>query len=164
GRYPLQLVSPHSRFSYHTLSDGKDSSINDISEHRVLVDDHYYWVMRMNAEDAAERGVKERALVKIYNDRGAVACAAHLTQRLPQPRRPPRAQARRRSRSWPNSGAAMKKWNLVIDVKKCFGCQSCAVACHDEYYDNDYPGYAASMSKHGQRWIDIRQREKGRFP
>src|SRR4051812_5482906 len=58
----------------------------------------------------------------------------------------------------------MKKWNLVIDVKKCFGCQSCAVACHDEYYGNDYPGYAASMPKHGQRWIDIRQREKGRFP
>jgi Fe-S-cluster-containing dehydrogenase component len=52
----------------------------------------------------------------------------------------------------------------VIDVAKCFGCNACAVACHDEYYDNDFPGYAASMAKHGQRWIDILQREKGQAP
>ncbi|MBI3044515.1 MAG: oxidoreductase [Betaproteobacteria bacterium] len=58
----------------------------------------------------------------------------------------------------------MKKWNLVIDVKKCFGCEACAVTCHDEYHDNEFPGYAASMAKHGQRWIDVLQREKGRFP
>jgi len=58
----------------------------------------------------------------------------------------------------------MKKWNLVIDVAKCFGCNACAVACHDEYYGNEHPGYAASMAKHGQRWIDIVQREKGQAP
>ncbi len=58
----------------------------------------------------------------------------------------------------------MQRWNLVIDVKKCFGCQACAVACHDEYHDNEHAGVSASMAKHGQRWIDIRQREKGRFP
>jgi Fe-S-cluster-containing dehydrogenase component len=58
----------------------------------------------------------------------------------------------------------MKKWNLVIDVPKCFGCQACAVACHDEYQGNDFPGISASMAKRGQRWIDIRQREKGRVP
>jgi trimethylamine-N-oxide reductase (cytochrome c) len=84
ARYPLQMISPHSRFSYHTLSDGKDSSINDIEEHRVLLNGYYYWVVRINAQDAAERGVKERDLVKICNDRGAVVCAAHLTQRLPR--------------------------------------------------------------------------------
>jgi len=83
-RYPLQLISPHSRFSYHTLSDGKDSSINDIKEHRVLVNGHYYWVFRINGQDAAERGIKQHDLVKIHNDRGAVVCAAHLTQRLPR--------------------------------------------------------------------------------
>jgi len=58
----------------------------------------------------------------------------------------------------------MKKWNLVIDVAKCFGCQACAVACHDEYHGNEFPGYAAEMPKHGSRWIDIRQREMGAFP
>ena len=58
----------------------------------------------------------------------------------------------------------MKKWNLVIDVATCFSCNACAVACHDEYHGNNFPGYAAEMPKHGQRWIDIRQREKGKFP
>jgi trimethylamine-N-oxide reductase (cytochrome c) len=84
GRYPLQLISPHSRFSYHTLSDGKDSAINDIAEHRMLVNGWYYWVLRLNPQDAAERGIKERDLVRIFNDRGAVVCAAHLTERLPR--------------------------------------------------------------------------------
>jgi trimethylamine-N-oxide reductase (cytochrome c) len=83
-RYPLQLISPHSRFSYHTLSDGKDSAINDIEEHRMLVNGWYYWVLRLNPQDAAERDIKERDLVRIFNERGAVVCAAHLTERLPR--------------------------------------------------------------------------------
>jgi Fe-S-cluster-containing dehydrogenase component len=58
----------------------------------------------------------------------------------------------------------MKKWNLVIDVPKCFGCNACALACHDEYHDNDFPGVSAGMQRLGHRWIDIRQRESGRFP
>jgi len=66
-----------------TLSDGKASSVNDIEEHRVRVNGYYYWVIRINAEDAAARGIKERDLVKVFNDRGAVVCAARLTQRVP---------------------------------------------------------------------------------
>lgn len=58
----------------------------------------------------------------------------------------------------------MKKWNLIIDVAKCFNCNGCALACHDEYYDNEFPGVAASMPRLGHRWIDIRQRETGKFP
>jgi trimethylamine-N-oxide reductase (cytochrome c) len=84
ARYPLQLISPHSRFSYHTMSDGKDSSVNDIREHRVLVDGYYYWVIRLNHRDALARGIRENDLVAVYNDRGTVICAAHLTERLPQ--------------------------------------------------------------------------------
>ena len=37
GRYPLQLISPHPRFTFHTMSDGKDSTIQDVKDHRVLV-------------------------------------------------------------------------------------------------------------------------------
>ncbi|HJV82213.1 molybdopterin-dependent oxidoreductase [Noviherbaspirillum sp.] len=83
-RYPLQMLSPHSRFSYHTMSDGKESAINDIEEHRVKVDGYYYWVMRINAEDAAQRGIRMHDLMRVYNDRGAVICAAHVTERLPR--------------------------------------------------------------------------------
>jgi Fe-S-cluster-containing dehydrogenase component len=58
----------------------------------------------------------------------------------------------------------MKKWNMVIDVAKCFNCNCCTLACHDEYHGNEFPGYAAEIPKHGQRWIDIRQRETGQVP
>jgi len=84
GRYPLQLISPHTRFSYHTLADGKDTPVNDIEEHRVKVDGYDYLVLRLNPRDAAERGIGQHQLVKIYNDRGAVVCAARLTERLPR--------------------------------------------------------------------------------
>lgn len=83
-RYPLQLISPHPRFSYHTMSDGKDSAVNDIREHRMRVNGYDYWVIRINAEDGRERGLKEGDLIRMYNDRGAVVGAAHLTQRLPR--------------------------------------------------------------------------------
>ncbi len=58
----------------------------------------------------------------------------------------------------------MKKWNLIIDVAKCFNCNMCALACHDEYHDNDHPGVAASMPRQGHRWIDIQQKERGAYP
>ena len=47
-KYPLGMLSPHPRFSFHTMGDGKDSFMNDIKDHRVLVDGHYYWIMRLN--------------------------------------------------------------------------------------------------------------------
>ncbi len=58
----------------------------------------------------------------------------------------------------------MKKWNLVIDVAKCFNCNNCALAVHDEYCGNSFPSYADEMPRQGHRWIDIRQREHGEFP
>jgi trimethylamine-N-oxide reductase (cytochrome c) len=83
AKFPLHLVSPHPRFTFHTQSDGKDSTINDVKDHRMLVDGYYYWVVRINSRDAAERGIAEGKLVKVFNDRGAVICAAQLTERVP---------------------------------------------------------------------------------
>jgi trimethylamine-N-oxide reductase (cytochrome c) len=82
ARYPLQLLTPHSRYSYHTQGDGKDSFLLNIEDHRVKVNGYYYWIIRLNTEDAAERGIKKHDIVKVYNDRGAVLCAALPTQRL----------------------------------------------------------------------------------
>jgi molybdopterin guanine dinucleotide-containing S/N-oxide reductase-like protein len=84
SRYPLQLLTPHSKYSFHTQGDGKDSFLLNIEDHRVKVDGYYYWIMRMNPQDAAERGIRKHDLVKVYNERGAVICAALLTQRLPR--------------------------------------------------------------------------------
>jgi Fe-S-cluster-containing dehydrogenase component len=58
----------------------------------------------------------------------------------------------------------MKKWNLVFDVALCTGCRNCEMAVKDEYVGNTFPGYSAEMPRHGHRWVQIRQRERGRFP
>lgn len=81
-KYPLQLISPHPRFSFHTVGDGKDSIVNDVKDHRVLLDGYYYWIVRINYKDAENRGIRENDLVKVFNDRGAVLCAAKVTERL----------------------------------------------------------------------------------
>ena len=81
-KYPLQMLTPHSKYSYHTQGDGKDSFLNDIKDHRVLIDGYYYWILRITAKDAAERGIKTNDLVKAYNHRGAVVCASLVTERL----------------------------------------------------------------------------------
>jgi trimethylamine-N-oxide reductase (cytochrome c) len=81
-KYPLQLISPHSRYSFHTKGDGKGSSINDIEDHRTQIDGYYYWIARLNGDDARARNIRDRDLIKLYNGRGAVICAAQLTERL----------------------------------------------------------------------------------
>ncbi|MCP4753123.1 MAG: molybdopterin-dependent oxidoreductase [Proteobacteria bacterium] len=83
-KYPLQMISPHPRFSFHTMGDGKDSFMNDVKDHRVPIDGHYYWIARINAEDARERDIGANDLIKLYNDRGEVICAAQVTHRLPR--------------------------------------------------------------------------------
>ncbi len=58
----------------------------------------------------------------------------------------------------------MSKWNLIIDVAECTNCNNCTLATMDEYVGNEFPGYAAPMPKHGHRWIDIKQKERGQCP
>ena len=55
----------------------------------------------------------------------------------------------------------MKKWNLIVDVAECTNCHLCTLATMDEYVGNDFPGYAAAMPRHGHKWIDILQKERG---
>ncbi len=81
-KFPLQLLSPHTRYSFHSSADGKGSVINDIKDHRVCVDGYYYLVARISAADARARGIKTDGLVKLFNARGAVICAAYVTERL----------------------------------------------------------------------------------
>ena len=82
-KYPLQLLTPHSKYSFHTQGDGKKSFLNNIPEHRMLVDGYYYWTLRLHPDDASKRGIRHSDLIKVFNDRGAVICAAWVTERLP---------------------------------------------------------------------------------
>lgn len=58
----------------------------------------------------------------------------------------------------------MKKWNLIVDVAECTNCNLCTLAAMDEYVGNEFPGYSAPMPRHGHRWIDVLQKERGQAP
>jgi len=82
-KYPLQLMTPHARYSFHTQHDAKETWIDEIPEHRRRGPDGYFYrVMRINPADAAPRGIRDGDLVKVYNDRGAVICIAEVTERI----------------------------------------------------------------------------------
>ncbi|MDR3363391.1 MAG: molybdopterin-dependent oxidoreductase [Clostridiales Family XIII bacterium] len=82
-KYPLAVLTPHPRFSFHTMGDGKDAFMNDIKDHRVRVGGFDYWIIRINTDDAEARGIRDGDLVKAYNDRGEVILAAQITERVP---------------------------------------------------------------------------------
>ncbi len=58
----------------------------------------------------------------------------------------------------------MSRYSIFIDVKKCSGCYNCFLACRDEYYGNDFPGYSAAQPLNGQFWMQIREVERGYYP
>jgi trimethylamine-N-oxide reductase (cytochrome c) len=82
ARFPLQMIATHSRYSFHTNVDGKGSFVNDIEDHRVRIDGHAYWILRIGVQDAQARGIRHHDLVKVFNDRGAVICVADVSPLL----------------------------------------------------------------------------------
>ncbi len=82
GEFPLKLQTAHTRYAYHVMGDGTDSTLADIREHRVFKDGHYYLVARMSKEDAEARGIMDDDLIRLWNQRGSVVCAAQVTERL----------------------------------------------------------------------------------
>jgi len=47
-----------------------------------LIDGHYYLVARISRQDAEERGIESDDLIRLWNNRGSVVCAAYVTDRL----------------------------------------------------------------------------------
>ena len=81
-KYPLALLSPHPRFSFHCHYDKHTDWLNDIPGHRIKKDGYAWWPARLNPEDAAERGINSYDIVRLYNDRGSVLCIAVVTPRV----------------------------------------------------------------------------------
>jgi molybdopterin guanine dinucleotide-containing S/N-oxide reductase-like protein len=81
AKYPLQLITPHPRFSIHTMYDHTEW-ISDIPGHRQLKDGYYYLTGRINPDDANVRGIAEGDIIKLFNDRAEVLCIAHVTPRV----------------------------------------------------------------------------------
>ncbi len=80
--FPLQMLTPHSRYPFHIMGDEEGCTIRDIREHRVRVDGHEYLTATINRQDAEERGIKSDDLIRVWNHRGSVVCAAYVTDRL----------------------------------------------------------------------------------
>jgi Fe-S-cluster-containing dehydrogenase component len=58
----------------------------------------------------------------------------------------------------------MARYSILIDVTKCNGCYNCFLACRDEHYGNDYPGYSAAQPLNGQFWMQMKEVERGVYP
>jgi anaerobic dimethyl sulfoxide reductase subunit A len=70
-RFPLLMSSPHSYYRVHSWLDNN-----------LLLNDCYRHAVWMNVADAKRRGIKDGALVKVYNDRGEMVLPAYVTSRI----------------------------------------------------------------------------------
>ncbi len=82
NKYPLQLITPHPRYSFHTHHDANATWLGEIKGHRILKDGIHWRPVRLNPSDAAVRGIEEGDIVKLFNDRGIVLCIAEVTERI----------------------------------------------------------------------------------
>jgi trimethylamine-N-oxide reductase (cytochrome c) len=80
--YPLLLVSNHPRWRMHVQCD--DSTwIREIRTCKIKGHDGYmYEPVWMHPDDAADRGLEDGDIVKVYNERGTVLGAVYITQRI----------------------------------------------------------------------------------
>lgn len=58
----------------------------------------------------------------------------------------------------------MSSYGMIIDLDKCTGCYNCFLACRDEHYGNDFPPIALAQPFHGHFWMQIIERERGKYP
>ncbi|WP_295553110.1 molybdopterin oxidoreductase family protein [Limnohabitans sp. Rim8] len=71
GRYPLAMISPPAR-NFLNSTFVNVQSLRDIEAEPVL---------EMHPEDAAQRGIADGAVVRVFNDRGTYHCKARVNQR-----------------------------------------------------------------------------------
>ncbi|MCC6779170.1 MAG: molybdopterin-dependent oxidoreductase [Hyphomicrobiales bacterium] len=81
-RYPLQLISPHPRFTFHTHYDKHARWLDEIPGHRISKDGYAWWPARIHPRDARARDIADGDIVKLHNDRGAVLAVAVVTDRV----------------------------------------------------------------------------------
>ena len=81
-KYPLQLITPHPRFSFHTQHDVNVPWLGEIPGHRVWKDGYSWRPVRLHPSDAGARGIKDGDIVMVYNDRGNVLGIAEVTERM----------------------------------------------------------------------------------
>jgi molybdopterin guanine dinucleotide-containing S/N-oxide reductase-like protein len=82
GKYPLQIIMPHPRSSFHTHHETHSAWLDEIPSNRIRKDGYYYHTVRIHPADAGSRGIKNSDIVRLYNDRGSVLGIAQVTERI----------------------------------------------------------------------------------
>jgi anaerobic dimethyl sulfoxide reductase subunit A len=71
GKYPLQLLTPHTKFRAHSQFDGlpwlRELYTNEVT---------------LSTADAAVRDIRDGDIVRIFNDRGEIVVPARVTERI----------------------------------------------------------------------------------
>ncbi len=80
-KYPLLMESPHPRYRFHSQHDSV-SWLSEIRSNKILKDGYYYECLWINPQDAEARKIRYGDLVRIFNERGSVIYAAHVTPRI----------------------------------------------------------------------------------
>jgi molybdopterin guanine dinucleotide-containing S/N-oxide reductase-like protein len=81
-KYPLQLISPHPRMTFHTHHDTHVKWLGEIPANRRYKDGYYWHTVRLHPRDAETRGIQDGDIVKLFNDRAAVLGIAQVTERM----------------------------------------------------------------------------------
>jgi trimethylamine-N-oxide reductase (cytochrome c) len=81
-KYPLQLIAPHPRYSYHTHYDAHCEWLADIPGHRIRKSGNNWIVVRVHPQQAEERGIQNGDIIKVFNDRGVVLGIVQVTERV----------------------------------------------------------------------------------
>ncbi len=79
--YPLLVESPHPRYRFHSEHETV-SWLWEIPTAKVRKYGRFYEPVWINPKDAADRGIADGDLVRIFNERGSVVYAAYLTERM----------------------------------------------------------------------------------
>ncbi|VVB87525.1 Respiratory nitrate reductase subunit alpha [uncultured archaeon] len=74
-KYPLMFVTPHGRWSIHSL--WRDAKYQ-------LRLQRGYPVVYLNPADASARGLADNDVVEIYNDTGTIIAHLYISERMPQ--------------------------------------------------------------------------------
>jgi len=81
-KYPLLCMSNHGRFRFHAQIDDHPWN-REIPAMKIRAKDGYqYESAWINPRTAAKYGIAHGDIIKVYNERGTVLCAAYLTERL----------------------------------------------------------------------------------
>ncbi len=81
-KYPLQLISPHPRYTYHTHYDKHAPWLGEIPGHRIVKSNYLWQTIRIHPDDAKARNIKNGDVIRLFNDRGDVLGVASVTERI----------------------------------------------------------------------------------